>query len=101
MVPSLEELYVQCRIDEGNEEENNLLTLYVDAAREKAELKLNRRIYDDSVPDGDDTGMVITPLIKLNIMQLVNYWYDNRDQFGEVPDFFYRGIVDYRLQPGT
>ncbi|MBG6243186.1 MAG: phage gp6-like head-tail connector protein [Candidatus Symbiopectobacterium sp. Dall1.0] len=101
MIPSLEELRAQCRIDDGNTQEDALLTLYVGAAREKAQLKLNRLIYDSVIPDSDETGMIITPLLKLRIMQLVNFWYDNRDQFGEVPDFFENGIRDYRLQPGT
>ncbi|VDZ82842.1 head-tail connector protein [Kluyvera intermedia] len=103
MIPSLEELYVQCRIDEGNTQEAALLTLYVESAREEAQLKLNRLLYDsvDDIPEGDETGMAITPLLKLRIMQLVNFWYDNRDQVGELPDFFVNGIRDYRLQPGT
>lgn len=101
MIPSLEELYIQCRIDESNEMEDGFLTLCTHAAREKAERYLNRRLHDETVPDSDSTGMVITPLIRLYIMQLVNFWYDNRDQTDSVPDFFYAGINDYRLSPGT
>lgn len=101
MIPSLEELRIQCRIDDDNDNEDALLELYVSAAREEAEQYLNRRLYDESVPEGDATGIVITPKIKLRLMQLVNFWYDNRDQIEVVPAFFFNGINTYRLQPGT
>lgn len=101
MIPSLEELRIQCRIDSDNTDEDSLLELYVSAAREEAEQFLNRRLYDDSVPDDDITGIVITPSIKLRVMQLVNFWYDNRESLQVVPDFFFNGIRSYRLQPGT
>lgn len=101
MIPSLEELRIQCRIDSDNTDEDSLLELYVSAAREEAEQFLNRRLYDDSVPEDDTTGIVITSSIKLRVMQLVNFWYDNRDQPEVVPDFFFNGIRSYRLQPGT
>lgn len=43
------------------------------AAREEAEKFLNRTLHDETVPDQDTTGLVITPLIKLRLMQLVGY----------------------------
>ena len=71
MMPTLEELRVQCRIDDDNEQENALLMMYLAAAREEAEKFLNRTLHDETVPDQDTTGLVITPLIKLRLMQLV------------------------------
>ncbi|ENC0109079.1 phage gp6-like head-tail connector protein, partial [Escherichia coli] len=79
MMPTLEELRVQCRIDDDNEQENSLLMMYLAAAREEAEKFLNRTLYDETVSEQDTTGLVITPLIKLRLMQLVGYWYENRE----------------------
>ncbi|HAX3559374.1 TPA: phage gp6-like head-tail connector protein, partial [Escherichia coli] len=63
MMPTLEELRVQCRIDDDNEQENSLLMMYLAAAREEAEKFLNRTLYDETVSEQDATGLVITPLI--------------------------------------
>lgn len=101
MIPSLPELYVQCRIDDSGGLEDALLTDYVAAAREKAERYLNRRLYDNPPPPEDLSGLKINALIKLAIMQLVNFWYDNRDQTAKVPEEFYLMIRDYRFSPGT
>lgn len=101
MIPSLEELRIQCRIDDDSQEEDKLLELYASAAREEAEKYLNRRIYDEQVPPDDLDGIVITASIKLRIMQIVNFWYDNRDQQDVTPKFFHDGLRNYRLQPGT
>ncbi len=95
MMPTLEELRVQCRIDDDNEQENSLLMMYLAAAREEAEKFLNRTLYDETVSEQDTTGLVITPLIKLRLMQLVGYWYENREMQDAVPDFFYTGLRMY------
>ena len=96
MMPTLEELRVQCRIDDDNEQENSLLMMYL-----AAEKFLNRTLYDETVSEQDTTGLVITPLIKLRLMQLVGYWYENREMQDAVPDFFYTGLRMYRFHPGT
>lgn len=101
MMPTLEELRVQCRIDDENEQENSLLMMYLAAAREEAEKFLNRTLYDETVSEQDTTGLVITPLIKLRLMQLVGYWYENREMQDAVPDFFYTELRMYRFHPGT
>ncbi|EPU4659893.1 head-tail connector protein, partial [Escherichia coli] len=56
-MPTLEELRVQCRIDDDNEQENALLMMYLAAAREEAEKFLNRTLHDETVPDQDTTGL--------------------------------------------
>ncbi|MGD2716698.1 hypothetical protein ACP8Z1_25095 [Escherichia coli] len=35
------------------------------------------------------------------LMQLVGYWYENREMQDAVPDFFYTGLRMYRFHPGT
>ncbi|WP_420054669.1 head-tail connector protein [Escherichia coli] len=80
---------------------NSLLMMYLAAAREEAEKFLNRTLYDETVSEQDTTGLVITPLIKLRLMQLVGYWYENREMQDAVPDFFYTGLRMYRFHPGT
>lgn len=75
--------------------------MYLAAAREEAEKFLNRTLYDETVSEQDTTGLVITPLIKLRLMQLVGFWYENREMQDAVPDFFYTGLRMYRFHPGT
>lgn len=98
MTPSLDELRAQCRID--NELQDGLLTTYAEAAIEKAELFMNLSLYETEIPEDEDNGMLITPLIKLAIMLAVGWWYDNPDQT-EPPPEFYKLLRDYRRGPGT
>ncbi|KEY58501.1 head-tail connector protein [Serratia sp. DD3] len=79
MIPSLEELRIQCRIDYEDAAEDQLLTIYVGAARKKAEKFINRNLYDVAVPEDDADGVVISDDIKLALMLLVGHWYENRE----------------------
>lgn len=101
MIPSLDELYVQCRIDEPTPGEADLLRMYVSAARIKAEIYLNRKIYDKDVPEYDDSGLAMNDLIKLSILQLVGLWYENREQSNTIPASFFLLLRDYRNISGT
>ena len=46
MVPSLEQLRMQCRIDDDDTSGDALLTLMAAAARKRAENFINRKLYD-------------------------------------------------------
>lgn len=84
MVPTIEELRLQCRIDEDDDSEDALLTIYVGAARRSAENFTNRKLYDDSVPEDQSEGLLITDDIKLAIMLVVGHWFENREDSSEV-----------------
>ena len=106
MIPSLEELRAQCRIDVDDGADDALLTLYAAAARGKAEKYLNLPLFDESVPEDTDKGMVINAGVKLAIMLAVGHWYENREetregQLSEIPMGFNSLLDDYRWGPGT
>ncbi len=93
---SIEELRQQCRID--TVEEDELLLGYLDAAKEKAGNYLNRKVYDDAVPETDPDGITITPVIRLTLMLVVGFWYDTRE-LKKLPQGFYDLLCDYRFSP--
>ncbi|WP_174868168.1 head-tail connector protein [Pectobacterium polaris] len=106
MIPSLEELRAQCRIDADDSSEDMLLTIYAESGRDKVEKYLNLPLFDTSVPEGADKGMVINARVKLAIMLAVGHWYENREQtregqLSEIPMGFYSLLDDYRWRPGT
>ena len=94
--PTIEDLRQQCRID--IEDEDSLLLGYLLAAKEKAENYLNRNLYESDVPDEDEEGLIITPIIKLALMLVVGFWYDTRE-LKKVPQGFYDLLSDYRISP--
>ena len=106
MIPSIEELKGQCKIDLDDNSEDSLLTLYGTAAKEKAEKFLNMQLFDSEVPDDVDNGMVINASVKLAIMLAVGHWYENREDSTElnlsaIPLGFNSLLRDYRRGPGT
>lgn len=95
-LPTIEELRLQCRID--TEDEDAILLGYLSAAKEKAANYLNRTLHNDSVPDDDPNGIIITPVIKLALMLAVGFWYDTRE-LKKIPQGFYELLSDYRISP--
>lgn len=98
MIPTLEQLRYQCRIDDDSEDD--ALTLLAKSVIEKAENFTNRRLYEGSVPVDVEEGMLINDDIRLTIMMMVAVLYDNR---GEVPASALRSFKDrlesYRWRP--
>ncbi|WP_338804956.1 head-tail connector protein [Xenorhabdus griffiniae] len=95
-LPTVEELRLQCRID--SDEEDELLQAYLAVAREKAENYLNRRLYEEHVPEDDPDGMLITPLVKLALMLAVGFWYKHREP-NVLTNGFKELLNDYRIRP--
>ncbi|MDE1484594.1 head-tail connector protein [Xenorhabdus bovienii] len=95
-LPTIEELRLQCRIDET--QDDALLLTYLTVAIEKAENYLNRKLYDERVPDDDPDGMLITPLIKLALMLAVGFWYEHREP-NVLASGFKELLNDYRIRP--
>lgn len=96
MTPTIEELRQQCRIDDPAED--SLLTTYAMAARKRAENYVNRKIYDNAVPEHDSEGLLLSEDIKLAIMLAVGFWYSSREA-DEVPAGFYSLLQPYRYIP--
>ncbi|WAT06485.1 head-tail connector protein [Rouxiella badensis] len=102
MVPTLEQLRLQCRIDD--EESDELLTLMAGAAVRKAENFINRKLYDETVPDTDEDGLLISDDVTLALLLLVGHWYSNREAATEIqqtaiPFGFTALLEPYRFIP--
>lgn len=94
-LPTLDKLKKQCRIDEDNDLEDELLTTYLQAAKVRAENYINRRLYDPSVPEGDPDGLIISEDIELAIMLAVGHFYSNREP-ATLPGGFKAILEPYR-----
>ena len=84
MKPTLEQLRMQCRIDDDDLSSDELLTLMSGAARKKAENFINRKLYDDSIPEDDPDGLLISEDICLALMLLVGHWNESREEATDV-----------------
>lgn len=98
MVPTIDELRNQCRIDSDDTTEDQMLTLYCSAAKGRTENYINRKLYDDAVPENESEGLVISPDIKLALMLAVGFWYENREA-QSLPDGFFSMLEPYRFIP--
>lgn len=76
-LPTIEELKQQVNVD--HDDDDSLLLTYSSAAKTTIENYINRKLYEDSVPDDCLTGMVINNVIKVAILMLVGHWYENRE----------------------
>ncbi|WP_237386715.1 head-tail connector protein [Xenorhabdus sp. Sc-CR9] len=94
--PTLEQLKQQCRLD--NNTDDDLLNTYARAAIRRAENYLNRRLYEDAVPDNDPDGLQVSEDITLAIMLTVGYWYENREA-QSLPTGFKALLEPYRYIP--
>jgi uncharacterized phage protein (predicted DNA packaging) len=104
MIPTLEQLRMQCRIDDDDETSNSLLTLLSSAARKRAENYLCRTLYDETVPDDDEDGLLVSDDVCLALMLLVGHWYENREETADaskisIPFGFESILEPYRFIP--
>ncbi|TKI02670.1 head-tail connector protein [Martelella alba] len=104
MIPTPDQLRAQCRIDDDDTSSDALLTLMAAAARRKAENFINRPLYDDEVPEDEDSGLVVTEDIALAILLAVGHWYINREAAASVqqlpiPLGFNELLEPYRIIP--
>ncbi|MBD1229126.1 head-tail connector protein [Xenorhabdus griffiniae] len=97
-LPTLEKLRKQCRIDGGNDLDDDLLLTYRGAAKKRAENYLNRTLYEDEIPEIDPDGLMISDDIELAIMLTVGYWYENREA-QSLPTGFKALLEPYRFIP--
>ncbi|WP_392552919.1 head-tail connector protein [Orbus wheelerorum] len=94
--PTIEELKLQCRIDYSDED--SLLDMYLKAAINRAETRLNRKLYEDSIPEDKSNGIVVNAEIKMALILAVNHFYDSRNA-AKIPTGFYELIDPYRVIP--
>ncbi|EOW2332799.1 head-tail connector protein [Citrobacter freundii] len=96
----IEKLRAQCRIDADDTTEDEMLLLYYGAARRMAENYINRKLYEDKVPESDPDGLSIADDILLALMLLVGHWFENREpvNVGNIVTTFQFGFESL-LQP--
>ncbi|HDL8025665.1 head-tail connector protein [Yersinia enterocolitica] len=104
MILGINQIKSQCRIDLEFTHEDELLTLYAEAAEKKVIKHLNRNIYETEIPESDPDGLIVSSDIKLAMLHLVSHWYENRSSVGdfeqsEVPMSFYFLVGPYRFSP--
>ena len=84
--------------------DDELLILYFRAACRKAENFINRKLYEETVPEGDPEGVLIADDVLLALMLLVGHWYENRENSSDVskapvPFGFSSLLEPYRFIP--
>lgn len=84
MSTTIEKLRAQCRIDIDDTTEDELLKLYFGSARRKAENFINRKLYEDEVPENDPYGLLIADDILLALMLLVGHWFNSREEASDI-----------------
>lgn len=84
MSTTIEKLRAQCRIDIDDTTEDELLKLYFGAARRKAENFINRKLYEDEVPETDPYALLIADDILLALMLLVGHWFNSREEASDI-----------------
>lgn len=94
----------QCRIDADDEVEDDLLLLQYAAARRRAENFINRKLYENEVPETDSDGLLIADDILLALMLLVGHWFNSREEASDVnkmsiPFGFTSLLEPYRFIP--
>jgi len=104
MLLTLDEIKMQCRLENDFTDEDRLLELLALAAEAKATTYLNRNLYktNDEIPELDEDGMVITEDIRLGLLMLIAHWYENRETASsggltETPFAFEALLQPYRI----
>ena len=97
---TLDEIKLHCRID--HDADDSLLEKYKDAAREATSKYISRPLYDTSVPDDAEDGIVINRAMELAMLLMVAHWYAHRESvsetsMSEVPHGVHALLQPYRI----
>ena len=92
MTITLDEIKSQCRIDDDGQDE--LLEVYLAAAIATIENYTNRKLYETLPDDQPDNAQEITGDLKIAILMLVAYMFENRGGWNEG-----QGVSNFDLQP--
>ncbi|MFH6892642.1 MULTISPECIES: head-tail connector protein [Providencia] len=94
--PTVDELKRQCYID--GDHDNDLLQQSLSSAIAEVKRLTNRNLYDDVVPESDPDGLLLSADIKLRLMQMVGFWYENREG-QSLPESLCNALRVYRIRP--
>ncbi|MEQ4794857.1 phage gp6-like head-tail connector protein, partial [Klebsiella variicola subsp. variicola] len=54
--------------------------------------------YDDEIPENDHYGLLLSEDIKIRLMQMVGFWYENREG-QSLPESLCNALREYRIRP--
>lgn len=94
--PTIDELKRQCYID--GDHDNDLLQQGLASAIAEVKRLTNRNLYDDEVPECDPDGLRLSDDIKMRLMQIVGFWYENREG-QSLPESLCNALREYRIRP--
>ncbi|HHZ71199.1 MAG TPA: phage gp6-like head-tail connector protein [Methylococcaceae bacterium] len=115
MWPTLNDIKKQCVLDEDDTSDDELLTIYLFAARNHISQKLNRKLVDltSQIEVDSETGLPVNEYdlaldtdaghsIKLAALLVIGHWYLNREStdtltIKEVPMSFNALLESYRV----
>lgn len=106
MIPTLEQVKAQCRIDADDDTENDLLKIYIGAAFKTVENYLNRPLSEMApAEDAPPTMLQVTDDIRLAMLLVIAHWYENREPVisatvvRELPLSYRSLLSSYRITP--
>ena len=76
----------QCRLELDQHHEDTILSLYGAAAEACVASYLNRRLYTDAVPEDDSNGTVVKDDIRMAMLLVVSFLYENRSETPETAE---------------
>lgn len=79
--PTVEEAKKHLRIE--NNEEDDLIALYLESAKGVMESLLNRKVCDETEQEANPEGVPLTEKMKLAMLLLAGDWYRNRENSSE------------------
>lgn len=89
---TLDEIKLQCRID--SDDQDNLLQVYLEAAKATIENYTNRKLYDTLPDNAPDNAQEITGDLKIAVLMMVAYMFENRGGWNEG-----QGVSNFDLPP--
>ncbi|MFQ6876495.1 MAG: head-tail connector protein [Haemophilus parainfluenzae] len=89
---TLDEIKLQCRID--NDDEDDLLSAYLVAAKAMVENHTNRVLFNTLPEEKPINAQEITGDLKIAILMLIAYLYENRGGWNEG-----QGVTNFDLPP--
>lgn len=95
----LARMKIHLRVDQ--DDEDYYIQALIDAAVAFTAQDMGRGLYLDTVPQGDPSGLVVTPDLEAALLLLVGHWYAHREAVAsaqqEVPLGYWRLVQHYRL----
>lgn len=81
---TLEQLRIQCRIDDDFTDDDAYLAQLGEVAEAAVEHDLNRRLYETDIAEDDSTGLLVNLRHKQAMLLMAGNLYENREATSEL-----------------